>query len=113
MLTREIAIKQATNFILDCLKYGINIEKAILFGSVAKNEQRDFSDIDIALISNDFTKNFIINNRMTSKINIKYPMIEVHHFNSDYFKLGDPFVNEISTTGFELKWADKGNNISH
>jgi predicted nucleotidyltransferase len=104
MLTREIAIKQATDFVLDCFNYGINIEKAILFGSVAKNEQRDFSDIDIALISKDFTKNFIFNNRMTSKINVKYPLIEAHHFNADYFKLGDPFINEITSTGIELKW---------
>ena len=104
MLTREIAIKQATDFILDCLKYGINIEKAILFGSVAKNEQREYSDIDVALISSQFTKDFIFNNRLTSKINIRFPLIEVHHFNSEYFKLGDPFINEINATGLELKW---------
>jgi len=105
MLTREIAIKQATNFVLDCLDYGINIEKAILFGSVAKNEQRETSDIDIALISKEFTRNFIFNNRLTSQINMKYPLIEVHHFNTDYFKKGDPFINEITTTGFEINWT--------
>lgn len=113
MLTRETAIKQATDFVLDCLRYGINIEKAILFGSVAKNEQRDNSDIDIALISNDFTKNFVVNNRLTSKVNIKYPLIEVHHFNSDYFKTGDPFINEITSTGFEINWTIKQNYSSH
>ncbi|HAQ19758.1 MAG TPA: hypothetical protein DCR40_11075 [Prolixibacteraceae bacterium] len=104
MLTREIAIKQATDFILDCFKYGISIEKAILFGSVAKNEQREYSDIDIALISDQFTNNFILNNKLTSKINIRFPLIEVHHFNSDYYKKGDPFINEINATGFEVKW---------
>ena len=104
MLTREIAIKQATDFIADCTKFGINIEKAYLFGSIAKNQQREFSDIDIALISNQFSKNFVTNSRLTSKINIKYPLIEVHHFNSNYFKLGDPFIKEITTTGFEINW---------
>jgi predicted nucleotidyltransferase len=107
MLTRETAINQAKKFIDDCLQYGINIEKAILFGSVAKNKQSDYSDIDIALISKQFTKNFIYNNRLTSKINIKYPLIEVHHFNTDYFAQGDPFVNEITTTGFEINWHIK------
>ncbi len=105
MLTRETAINQAIGFVSDCCRIGINIEKAILFGSVAKNEHRECSDIDIALISKDFTKNFIHNNRLTSKINIKYPSIEVHHFNSDYFKTGDPFISEITTTGIELKWT--------
>ena len=102
MLTRETAIDQAKQFIKDCFNYGLNIEKAILFGSVAKNKQSDYSDIDIALISNQFTRNFIYNNRLTSKINIKYPLIEVHHFNTDYFNQGDPFINEITTTGFEI-----------
>jgi predicted nucleotidyltransferase len=104
MLTREIAIKQATDFITDCIRYGINIERAFLFGSIAKNQQREFSDIDIALISDQFSKNFITNSRLTSKINIKYPLIEVHHFNSSYFKKGDPFIKEITTTGFEISW---------
>lgn len=104
MLTRENAIKQATHFILDCVKYGISIEKAILFGSIAKNEQREYSDIDIALISSQFTNNFMLNNKLTSKINIRFPLIEVHHFNSDYYKKGDPFINEINSTGFEVKW---------
>lgn len=103
MLTREIAIKQAIDFVLDCFNQGLSIEKAYLFGSVAKNEQHDFSDIDIALISDQFTKNFLFNNRLTSKINIKYPLIEVHHFNTDYFKNGDPFISEITSTGVELK----------
>jgi uncharacterized protein len=104
MLTREIAIKQAKDFITDCIKYGINIEKAFLFGSIAKDQQREFSDIDIALVSDQFSKNFIANSRLTSKINIKYPLIEVHHFNSNYFKSGDPFIKEITTTGFEISW---------
>lgn len=51
MLTREIAMKQATSFFLDCLRDGIEVEKAILFGSFAKKEQRESSDIDIALVS--------------------------------------------------------------
>jgi len=104
MLTREIAIKQATDFILECFKNGISIKRAILFGCVAKNEQREYSDIDIALISDQFTNNFILNNKLTSKINIRFPLIEVHHFNSDNYKKGDPFINEINFTGFELKW---------
>ena len=105
MLTKEIAIKQATDFILDCIQNGIAIEKAVLFGSVAKNEQREFSDIDVAIISSQFTKNFITNTRLTSKINIRFPMIEVHHFNSDYYEQGDPFIAEINKSGFEIKWT--------
>jgi len=73
---------------------------------VAKNEQREFSDIDIALISSQFTKNFITNNKLTAKINIRFPLIEVHHFNSEYYKQGDPFITEINSTGVEIKWKE-------
>jgi len=102
MLTKEIAINQAKDFIKDCIISGINIEKAILFGSVVNERFNEFSDIDIALISSGFSENFVINARMTSKINIKYPLIEVHHFNTEYFKKGDPFIDEINNTGVEI-----------
>ncbi len=102
MLTREIAISEATNFVIDCIKSGVNIEKAIIFGSFAKNLQNEFSDIDVALVSGVFDNNFLKNNQLTSKINIKYPAIEVHHFNSEYFKKGDPFIAEITKSGYEI-----------
>jgi predicted nucleotidyltransferase len=102
MLTRETAINIATKFVLDCIKSGVNIEKAIIFGSFAKNQQKEFSDIDIALVSGIFDNNFLKNNQLTSKINIKYPDIEAHHFNSTYFNAGDPFIEEITKTGFEI-----------
>lgn len=102
MLTRETAINIATKFVLDCIKSGVNIEKAILFGSYAKNQQKEFSDIDIALISGVFDNNFLKNNQLTSIININYPAIEVHHFNSEYFQKGDPFIDEITNTGYEI-----------
>ncbi len=107
MYSRKIAIKTAEEFVADCIKTGVNIEKALLFGSYAKNEQHEFSDIDIALISSQFTFNFLMNNKLTSKINIYYPDIEVHHFNTSYFKKGDPFIYEIKNTAYEIKLLKK------
>ncbi|MEA2041826.1 MAG: nucleotidyltransferase domain-containing protein [Bacteroidota bacterium] len=103
MYTKKNAIETAENFVLDCIKSGIHIDKALLFGSYAKGKQHKFSDIDIALISKQFTLNFLHNNKLTSKINIYYPDIEVHHFNTEYFNSGDPFIYEINTNGYELK----------
>ena len=103
MFTKETAIDIATKFVSDCISSGIDIEKAVLFGSVTKNKQHEYSDIDIALISNQFSLNFLKNNQLTSKINIRYPDIEVHHFNTDYFQKGDPFIEEINHTGFEIE----------
>jgi uncharacterized protein len=102
MLTRETAIIQAKSFVEACLQQGIPIEKAILFGSAAKNQLREYSDIDIALISSQFSSNFIKNNKLTSKINIKFPLIEVHHFNTNYYQNSDPLIDEINATGVVL-----------
>ena len=102
MLTKENAIKEAKAFVEACKNKGIAIEKAILFGSVAKGRQHEYSDIDLALVSNQFSKNFISNTKMTTPVNIKFPAIEVHHFNNDYFKQGDPFINEINATGLVI-----------
>ena len=102
MLTREIAITQAKAFVEACLQQGILVDKAILFGSVAKNQIRDYSDIDLALVSSQFSNNFIKNNKFTSKINIKFPLIEVHHFNNVYYQNGDPFIEEIKAMGIEI-----------
>ena len=102
MLTKENAINEAKAFVEACKNKGIAIEKAILFGSVVKDRQHEYSDIDIALISSRFTKNFINNTKLTTPVNIKFPAIEVHHFNSEYYKQGDPFINEINATGLEI-----------
>ncbi len=46
MLTKENAINVAKAFVEACKNKGIAIEKAILFGSVAKDRQHEYSDID-------------------------------------------------------------------
>ena len=99
MYSREAAIDLSKKFIQDCSNQGIEIERAILFGSTAKDKHTENSDIDIALVSKMFGTNFILNNKMTSKINIKYPLIEVHHFNDEYYEKADPFIDEINKTG--------------
>lgn len=45
------------NFIKAIEKHDIKVEKAILYGSYAKNMANENSDIDIAVISRDFGKN--------------------------------------------------------
>ncbi len=102
MFTTETAINQAREFVDLCKKNNLEIQKAILFGSYAQNNFNDFSDIDLALVSSQFSNNSILNNKLTSKINIKFPYIEVHHFNTNYFNNGDAFIAEINKNGIEL-----------
>lgn len=102
MFTKENAIIEAKKFVSLCIKNRIEIKKAILFGSYAQNCYTDISDIDLALVSDSFTNNSIINNKITSKINIQFPDIEVHHFNTNYYNSGDSFTNEINAKGIDI-----------
>src|SRR5436305_15088213 len=102
MVKESTAIELAESFVKDCIKQGIPVSNAWIFGSQVKGDAGKNSDIDLALISNTFTLNFIENNHKTALLNYKYPDIEVHHFNTEDFKKDTPFVKEIKRTGIKI-----------
>lgn len=102
MVEKSVALETARAFVMTCIKTGVPVKQAILFGSYAKGEQRTNSDIDVALISDAFTWNFIENNHQTALINYHYPDIEVHHFNAEDFKNETSLINEIKRTGIKI-----------
>jgi len=81
----------------------IRIEKAFLFGSFSQNKQRQFSDIDIAIVSKDFTDNPLENWKKVGLANIKYNLVEPHLYTWKEFKSGNSFLKEeILKTGIEI-----------
>ena len=102
MAEKATAINIAKQFVEAVNKSGVPIYAAYVFGSYAKGLQHEYSDIDLALISDIFTWNFIENNHKTSQLNYKYYDIEVHHFNTQAFTNDDPFINEIKRTGIKI-----------
>ena len=104
-LTKKAAIKTATDLVKTLNKKGIKIEKAILFGSYATGTQREWSDIDLALVSDKFTGVGFNDLQLFSRLLIHYPyyFIQVQTFPPDYFKKGDPFIDEIKKSGIEIK----------
>jgi len=93
------AMKIASRY-SDVLKKHINVERLILFGSFAKNQQHQDSDIDIAVVSPDFTGDRIEDQlslmRYRRKVDLR---IEPVPFRPQDFITGDPFVKEIMDTG--------------
>ena len=49
MVTREIAINTAKSFVRDCKSNGLTFYKVFLFGSAAKGNMHEWSDIDLLL----------------------------------------------------------------
>lgn len=102
MVTRESAINTARLFINECQSNGLTFHKVFLFGSAAKNTTHEWSDIDLLLISDQFSDNVFENLKLYAKINIKYPVIETHPYPTKYFYEGDEFIKEISNESIEI-----------
>lgn len=102
MVTRETAINTAKSFVKDCQLNGLTFYKVLIFGSVAKGNMHEWSDIDLLLVSDQFSENLFDNLKLYSKINIKYPIIETHPYPTSYYKNGDSFIEQISKESIEL-----------
>ena len=77
--------------------------KIILFGSYAKGNYNDDSDIDIAVIFKDYSNLIDMQlelMRLRRKIDSR---IEPHPFRESEFELSNPIVNEIVKYGQEIK----------
>ncbi len=77
--------------------------RIILFGSYAKGNYNDDSDIDIAVIFEDYNNLMDMQlelMRLRRKIDSR---IEPHPFRESEFELSNPVVNEIVKYGQEIK----------
>ncbi len=84
----------------------IGVDQMILFGSYAKGEAHEFSDIDIALISpelNPKKPTFVHNIEIKEKANYYDPDLQLFAFPTKVFKeekgIKANFIREIKKTG--------------
>jgi len=105
MLTKRTAIERVKEFAGEVKASGLHVRKVFLYGSYAMNRQHKWSDIDVALVADEFTGIGFDDSAYFARINNKKPYIsiEVKTFPPDYFKKGDPFIDEIIKTGIEIK----------
>ena len=81
----------------------INIVQAYLFGSSAKGKRHEWSDIDLAIISPDFTGDSFEDSKLFFPFILKVDRaIEVHPFHPDDFSPANPFVKEILASGVKI-----------
>lgn len=83
---------------------GLHIDKAILFGSYVKGTAGKWSDIDIALVSSDFTGVGFNDRKKVNPFLIKVDSrIEPHPFRPEDFTEDNPFVKEILKEGVDIQ----------
>ena len=79
------------------------IERAIVFGSYAKGKAGKWSDIDIALVSEDFTGVRFYDRKKVNRCLIKIDSrIETHPFRPEDFTRDNFFVDQIIKEGIDI-----------
>ncbi len=81
----------------------LNISQVFLFGSYAKNKETPWSDIDLAVVSDDFTGERMIDyDRFVNAILKVDRSFEPIPYRTEQFTIDNPFVNEIISTGIRI-----------
>lgn len=103
MLTQQIAINQVKSFLKNCQSGDLKIKKNWLFGSAAKGLLRSYSDIDILLVSDEFSTDAARNIKLLIPYMRDFDDFDIKTYPSAYFEKGDPLVDEVKRTGIEIK----------
>ena len=78
------------------------IQKAYIFGSYAKGNFDENSDIDLAIVLNDLSNSFTMQIQLM-KLSRKFDSrIEPHPLDAESFDQSNPFASEILATGIEI-----------
>ena len=100
------ALKAALRFVRAVQKSGVRLQAAYLYGSHAKRQADADSDIDIALVSLDFS-GWVDDLRLIEPALLAMDArIEHVRFHPSDFRDENPLVWEIKTSGIQLVGSD-------
>lgn len=102
MYTKE-NVDKIIRSLIDSIKNEINVGQVYLFGSYANGVPGKYSDIDLAIVSEDFEGVRFFDRKRLYKYLVKVNTdIELHPFKTEDFTSDDPFVAEIIKTGIRV-----------
>lgn len=100
VITANTVVELVKQYIQELQKHDIVIKEAILFGSYARGNPREESDIDIALISESFTGDRFDDRRRIVPLRRSIDTrIEPMPFRPEDFSNGGVLADEIKRTG--------------
>jgi len=105
MFTQKAAIDLVKKFAQQISDSGIRLKGVILFGSYSRNEQHKWSDIDVALIADEFIGAGFYDIDLYGKTLIKKQFQDISprtYRTRDFNPEKDPFVEEILKTGIVI-----------
>ena len=104
MLTQDAVIETVRKYANIIEAHGVHLRTVILYGSFAKGTQHEHSDIDVALVADEFTGFAFDDCKLFPYMGFKspYTLIEAKTYPTKYFLEGDPFIEEITKTGIKI-----------
>lgn len=81
----------------------IKIDQVYVFGSSARGKRHEWSDIDVAIVSPDFSGDSFEDSKLLFDFILQVDRsIEVHPFHPDDFNAANPFAKEIMESGVKI-----------
>ena len=103
MFKKTRKIDAIINRFIDELKKKYRVQAIYIYGSYSKGNASKWSDIDIAVISPDFSEDMFEERLNLMKMAVKIDdRIEPHPFRSADFDFNNPLVNEIQINGIQI-----------
>jgi uncharacterized protein len=99
----SLIIELLKKYILELNRFSIQIDQAYLYGSYAKGNPGKWSDIDVALISGNFSGIDVLDAEKIARptINIDYRISPIT-FKPEDFSTDNLFVKEILRNGIRI-----------
>lgn len=98
-MVNQTIINTAAKYYVQQLPVDLGVKHAYLFGSYAKGNEREDSDIDIAIVVNKMDDFFAMQMQLRRSVDLR---IEPHPFLERDFNIQNPFAHEIQQSGIEL-----------
>jgi len=96
-------IIQIINKFISLVSNEYPLEKVYLFGSYCIGKFDEYSDIDLAVVSDKFEGSRFWDKKKLNKYILKSSIdLEIHPFKPEDFTPDNPFVNEIISTGEQI-----------
>ena len=103
-MDKDNAIRISTNYLQKLQDSDISFVEAWLFGSYAKGNYNENSDIDIAIVLGDnIEQTFDTEVKLMIIRNGEETLIEPHSFSKEEFNVGLPIVKQIFDHGIRIK----------
>jgi predicted nucleotidyltransferase len=103
MAEKNDDVKKIIKHFLDEVRKKYNIDGAYLYGSYAKGTSNRWSDIDVAIISPDFSDDLFAERLTLMQLAASIDdRIEPKPFKKELFNRNDPLVDEIQKNGIQF-----------